>query len=113
MAFDISAAQALPSGGEPMPMPEQQPDANVVAMPQQVQQDDPFHQQLDKLMRWSRETGNIASELDDSLLNQIGMKVVREFDIDKQSRSQWETDTEKSIKLAMQVSETKDYPWRK
>lgn len=108
MAFDVATAQDLPGGGEAMA--EQQPmGADVVDLPQQ--QDDPLRTQINQLMRWSRETGNIAPELDDSLLNQIGMKVIREFDIDKQSRSQWETDTEKSIRLAMQVAETKDYPW--
>jgi chaperonin GroES len=54
---------------------------------------------------------NIATELDDSKLAEIGMKVVREYEIDKNSRADWEAKMSKAMDLAMQVAEAKTFPW--
>ena len=54
---------------------------------------------------------NIADELEDTRLAGIGERVVREFDIDLSSRSEWEERCDKAMKLALQVSEKKNYPW--
>jgi chaperonin GroES len=54
---------------------------------------------------------NIATELDDSKLAEIGMQVIREYEIDKNSRADWERRMEKAMDLAMQVAETKTFPW--
>lgn len=54
---------------------------------------------------------NIAEELDDSKLAEIGMKVVREYEIDKNSRADWECRMDKAMDLAMQVAEEKTFPW--
>ena len=56
-------------------------------------------------------TPNIAELLDEDSLNHIGYNVAYEFDIDKQSRSQWEKRVEDAMKLALQVVETKSFPW--
>ena len=54
---------------------------------------------------------NIATLLCDEDLKTIGMQVVRDFDNDLMSRSSWEKRTEASLKLALQVAETKNFPW--
>lgn len=54
---------------------------------------------------------NIAEMLDERDLNTIGERVVSEFNMDKESRSQWETRVEDAMKLALQVSEAKTFPW--
>lgn len=54
---------------------------------------------------------NIAEELDDSQLTSIGQKVVAEFDIDQASREEWLEKQEQWSKLALQVSEAKEWPW--
>lgn len=54
---------------------------------------------------------NIAEHLDHDVLSKIGTRVVAEYEIDKGSRSDWETRIEKAIKLATQVAETKTFPW--
>ena len=54
---------------------------------------------------------NIATLLCDEDLKTIGMHVVRDFDNDLMSRSSWEKRTEASLKLALQVAETKNFPW--
>lgn len=109
MAFDIATTMELPSDVEAA----QEPAAVQPAPQPPMQRPDPLRTQMDQLVRWSdpRRTLNLADELDEDLLRQIGMKVVREYEIDKQSRSKWEEDTDKSIKLAMQVAEAKSYPW--
>jgi len=54
---------------------------------------------------------NIAEKLDDAELSQIGYRVVEEFDIDKESRSDWEDRNEVAMKLATQVIEMKNWPF--
>ncbi len=54
---------------------------------------------------------NIAEELDEFELAMIGARVVREFDVDVNSRSGWWDKMEEASKLALQVPEEKNYPW--
>ena len=54
---------------------------------------------------------NIANLLCKEDLTTIGMQVVKDFDNDLLSRSSWEKRTEASLKLALQVAETKNFPW--
>lgn len=54
---------------------------------------------------------NIADNLDEAKLNRIGMQVVQGFDMDRESRSDWEKRYEGSLKLAAQVVEKKSFPW--
>jgi chaperonin GroES len=54
---------------------------------------------------------NIVDMLDESCLNTIGHNVITEFLLDKESRSQWEKRVEEAMMLALQVAETKSFPW--
>ena len=54
---------------------------------------------------------NIADLLTDDQLVTIGHQVVHDFDADIQSRSVWEKKMEASMKLALQVTEAKNFPW--
>lgn len=86
------------------------PALAVVTDPVQ-QQEDPRakHQQL---MDWINNP-NIAKDLDETLLDKIGGTVVREYDIDVTSRSDWKTKTEQAMEMAMQVAKEKQFPWPK
>ena len=55
--------------------------------------------------------GNIADELDEDTLVEIGHKVVNGFDSDKESRSQWEERNADALRLALQVRKEKSFPW--
>lgn len=54
---------------------------------------------------------NIAELLDKEQLDKISHEVYTGFDADVQSRSAWEARTEASMKLALQVAESKSFPW--
>jgi chaperonin GroES len=54
---------------------------------------------------------NIAEELTEDELQQIGHRVYMHFEADLQSRQDWETRNEQALKLALQVSEKKSFPW--
>lgn len=54
---------------------------------------------------------NIATKLCKEDLATIGSQAVKDFDNDLISRSSWEKRTETSLKLALQVAETKNFPW--
>jgi chaperonin GroES len=54
---------------------------------------------------------NIANLLSKEDLSKIGIQVVKDFDVDVISRSDWEKRTEASLKLALQVAEAKSFPW--
>ena len=56
-------------------------------------------------------TANIAELMDDVQLTTIGEKVVREYNMDKESRQDWEYKMDESMKLALQVVEQKSFPW--
>lgn len=59
-------------------------------------------------------SSNLAYELDDNTLAQIGAKVCEEFDIDLESRKRegWDERYEAAMKLALQTKEAKSYPWQ-
>ena len=54
---------------------------------------------------------NIADLLCKADLDAIGHSVVKDFENDLTSRSGWERRTEASMKLALQVAESKNFPW--
>lgn len=54
---------------------------------------------------------NVAEHLEDELLTEIGNDVVEGYTTDLQSRSNWERDIKKYMKLAMQIVEDKTFPW--
>ena len=54
---------------------------------------------------------NIAEHLTKEELTEIGSKVVQHFEHDLDSRTSWEKRTEASLKLALQVAESKNFPW--
>lgn len=57
------------------------------------------------------ESVNIAETLDEEELVEIGMEAKRGYEIDKQSREQWEKQAEGWIKLATQIQEERSFPW--
>lgn len=54
---------------------------------------------------------NLAEELEDEELAQIGSDVVKNFEQDLASRKDWETQHDEWMKLAVQVIEEKTWPW--
>lgn len=54
---------------------------------------------------------NIATLLEDTILDKLGQEAVEGYDIDRASRTSWEQKNEKAIKLALQVQEMKSFPW--
>lgn len=54
---------------------------------------------------------NIAEQLDATLLTQIGEDVIVGYEIDRESRRDWEEQTEAGMKIAKQVKENKTFPW--
>ena len=54
---------------------------------------------------------NLADDLDETKLAEIGRKVCFGYDIDEQSRKAWWDLTQEGLKIARQVAEKKSYPW--
>ena len=58
------------------------------------------------------ECANIADLIKDKTkLANLGRDAVANYKKDKRSRAQWEQRTDKAIKMALQVSEIKNFPW--
>ena len=57
------------------------------------------------------ESENLAAELDDDTLTTIGQDVVDSYKLDEESRHDWMRRNEEWLKLALQVIETKSFPW--
>lgn len=64
---------------------------------------------LDKLLA----TTNIAEELDEELLADIGMEVYEGYKRDLDSKYSWDTQVDTWVKLAAQIKDEKSYPWPK
>jgi len=54
---------------------------------------------------------NIAEELDDDCLREMGRVICEWFDEDQDNRKEWLEKNDEWVKLAMQVVERKTYPW--
>jgi chaperonin GroES len=54
---------------------------------------------------------NIAKDLDDLQLKEIGSKVCKDYEMDKTSRADWEALMEKAMKIAKQTFDRKTFPW--
>lgn len=53
----------------------------------------------------------IADELDSDALGIVAHAVKTEYEIDKQSRSEWEDDSEVAMEMALQITQPKTFPW--
>ena len=62
---------------------------------------------IQKLM----ESPNIAEFLDEQYLKELGMEVVANTARDRSSRTDWEERHADAVKLALQVKESKSFPW--
>jgi chaperonin GroES len=56
---------------------------------------------------------NIADDLDEDTLKEMGWKISQLVEDDDLSRQGWLSDQDEWIKLAAQVRETKDFPWER
>lgn len=92
-----------PQTQEGMPYPEEE----VIEMSEYTQAVDESSL-VDRLNSYLEMT-NIAENLEDSLLAEIGAKVVEDYQIDKDSRQEWEERTREAIELASLVAEKKYY----
>lgn len=54
---------------------------------------------------------NIAEDLDEQKLNEIGAAVLEGYQIDKRSREGWEGKLDEWTELALQAEENKTFPW--
>lgn len=54
---------------------------------------------------------NLAELLTDKELSSIGEQIHKDFEADLLSREQWEKRNEEAMKLALQVKESKTFPW--
>jgi len=56
---------------------------------------------------------NIAEDesIEKGTLDDIGMKVVEDYQTDEDSRSEWLEQNEKAVEIAKQVVKTKTFPW--
>ena len=54
---------------------------------------------------------NIAEDLDKEQLHKIGKSIIDGFETDLASRRPWEKDLESWTKLALQIADTKTFPW--
>lgn len=95
--------------------PQMPPQAMMQQMqlpPDDEQAEAPPQPQEEKL-RSIIENTNLAKELDEDQLKEIGKECHRGFEDDLGSRSEWDRRMDDWIKLAIQTQEMKTYPWPK
>lgn len=87
----------------PQPLPD--------GMGMDVDVEPPEHETEEAKLRAILEDTNIAEKLDKEKLHTIGANALEGFTLDKQSRMEWEKQTEEWTRLATQVRENKTFPW--
>jgi len=55
---------------------------------------------------------NRAVGMDEDTLDEIGERVVSEYNVDKESRAEWESNLKQAMALVMQTYENKDFPFQ-
>lgn len=102
-----------PDLGAPSPLaglgllPPPDGDAALVEADEAAQ---PDMEAADRLKGWIMAV-NIADDLEDSLRQEIANETIREYKLDEQSRADWLQQYQKWLDFAMQVAESKTYPW--
>lgn len=90
-------------------MQDEMSGADTDVNPQEEQQEEQQEKQFDFLLQ----TNNIASKLSKEKLTMIGKVCLEGYNVDKQSRKEWEHNVDEWLKLAMQTKEEKSFPWPK
>jgi len=68
-------------------------------------------EQVTPSLRASLESTNLADTIDEEKLVEIGRDAREGYEVDKESRKDWEKNAENWVKLASQIQETRNYPW--
>lgn len=71
---------------------------------------EPIVQVIQRLMQYAQ-IPNLTDYMDDDLLRKLGKKVIREAEEDDSSRDNWMKRSEKAMDMALQVVDTKTFPW--
>ena len=108
----LKSAQLAPSTATPVPAPEA-PDA-----PDEKPADDGSYGRgedipVKKFLVDQIDEVNLAENYSPEVLNTLGQLVIFEYDIDENSRSDWQDKADKAMKFATQEAEEKTYPWAK
>ena len=107
----MQGGQQLPgTNGAVAPDPSQMPMMSQMQLGMQPPQPEPPQAAPDSLSR-RLNTTNIAEDLDEKRLIEIGEDCKKGYEADLTSRAAWEKDLEEWTKLAIQVKETKTFPW--
>lgn len=94
---------------QPQPLPGQLGTQPEVESPEEDRAEGGKEESLRAML----ESVNIAADLDEQKLQQIGKDALDGYTSDKQSRHEWELQIDEWTKLATQVRENKTWPWTK
>lgn len=95
----MSIAEAFP--------PDDEFDGDEPQPPNPVEQPaDPIVQ----LAAWA-DMPNVAFEIDEDVAGRIAARVIEEYEIDKDSRSDWEEEAKAAMDAVLQKTEAKSHPW--
>lgn len=107
---NTAQAYAAPQSFVPQPMDAPRPSAGQFSEMGEPE-GSPEEEQNEPPIRRLLEAVNIADDLDEDKLHEIGAEAYEGFNQDYESRQQWEKSIEDYTKLAIQVKEEKTYPW--
>lgn len=67
---------------------------------------------IQKILQLADAGENLADEIDKDDLSKIGNDAVQAYDVDLDSRREWDEMNHEWMKLALQIKENKTYPWK-
>lgn len=84
----------------------------TAATPELVPQEPRQESESAQFLNAAIKSENVALLLDEAEVSRIGQRVKEEYDIDKNSRREWEDKMDDAMDVALQVSEPKTFPWK-
>lgn len=108
-----AAIQDYLPGGFPPLVTAPLPLDGFDAMPEGVGDEEVLQPQLlpvEQLAQWAT-MGNVCEALNEDEINKIGARAVEEYEIDKSSRAEWESDARESMRAVLEKPKPKNHPF--
>lgn len=114
MALIESSLRSPLSAVSKLPDLDESTDEDLLEEPEEEQEEERVEKSGTEIKRqlvdWI-DNHNIARDISPDILNRLGDLVVREYNIDEESRAEWKDEADKALDFATQTAEPKQYPW--
>ena len=106
-------ADPMATDAEVLPFPVQLSPEQMQALHEQMEREQRVFDLQNQIIYLQKlaQLDNVAEEVEDERLGNLGAQIVREYKLDRTSRNEWEAKARRAMDLARQKKESKSFPW--